>query len=69
MNNELPIGSVISYKKNVWDERDIPDSGRATIIGYDICHSKYHAIKHRYDDIPMPGVKLWLFSNEIENHP
>lgn len=65
IKNLLPVGTVIAYKKNVWDEKDIPESGKATICGYDVFETKYHAIKHSWDNVPMENVKIWLFDNEI----
>jgi len=60
MKNELPIGTVINFK--TYDG----STGNATIIGYDIFHSKYHAKKHHsWDDKPMESVMIWLFENEI----
>jgi hypothetical protein len=59
MKNELEIRTVISYRMISGE------SGRATICGYDIHHTKYNAIKHSWDGVPMPNVKLWLFPSEI----
>ncbi len=57
----LPINTVVRFKKNHDKE-----SGKATIIGYDCFHSKYHVAKHFLEeDKPMEKVQLWLFSNEV----
>lgn len=55
----LPVGTVVKFKKHDNSE------GVATITGYDIHFTKYKAVKHSFDGVPMPTVTLWLFDNEV----